>query len=419
MQTPTNAIVDSATDSSADPANQASDSPYSEKYDVIVNGAGMVGATLGCLLAQQGKKVAVVEAYLPSAFSADDAPELRVSAISRASQRAFTAIGAWEKMQAMRVSPYESMHVWDSTGDGEIHFDAAELGEPNLGYIVENKVIQLALLDVMRESDNITLITPSSLTAFEVSDDSVLVEVGNESGKVTLAADLLVGADGANSKVRSLAGISLKRNDYAQKGLVATVKTEHSHQSTAWQRFLPSGPLALLPLSDGNCSIVWTLPADKADYYLAMDEGAFNLAISEAFGHHLGDIEVLSQRAAFPLLGRHAEHYVKPRIALVGDAAHTIHPLAGQGVNLGIKDVVELANVLSNTSRSLGSYALLRRYERARKGDNLLTQKTMEGFKMLFGHNLPIVKTARNMGLNFINQLAPVKNEIIRKAMGV
>ncbi len=387
-----------------------------QHYDVVINGAGMVGATLACLLAQQGRKVAVVETFSPSSFSADDPAELRVSAISRASQRAFTEIGAWDYMLGMRVSPYDAMHVWDGTGDGKIHFDAAELGEPNLGCIIENKVVQLALLEVMSKEPNIELITPASLVRYEIIDDCVVAEL--DTG-LTLSADLLVGADGANSKVRTLAGITLNQNDYAQQGLVAIVQTEDSHENTAWQRFLPSGPLALLPLSDGSCSIVWTLPADKADYYLAMDELTFNQAITDAFDHHLGEIKVVSKRAAFPLIGRHAEHYVQPHIALIGDAAHTIHPLAGQGVNLGIKDAVELANVLSRSTRSVGRYSLLRQYERARKGDNLLTQKAMEGFKMLFGHRLPFIKAGRNFGLNFVNKLAPVKNEIIKKAMGI
>jgi len=260
------------------------------------------------------------------------------------------------------------------------------------------------------------LMTPASLVNFEVNDEKVEVEL--EDG-TKLSGHLLIAADGANSKVRHLAGISLSRNDYGQKGLVATVQTELSHQSTAWQRFQSSGPLALLPLFNGNCSIVWTLPADKADYYLAMDESAFNGALEEAFGHHLGSMQVISKRAAFPLIGRHAEHYVQSRVALIGDAAHTIHPLAGQGVNLGIKDAIELSEVISNSSRSVGSYKVLRQYERARKGDNMLTQKTMEGFKMLFSHHLPIVKTGRNLGLNWVNKLTPIKNGIIRKAMGI
>lgn len=390
----------------------------------------MVGATLACLLAQAGKEVAIVENYLPSAFDPHSHAELRVSAISRASQKAFQKVGAWTKMQAMRVSPYEAMHVWEETrqvedmtqtatqpvASGEIHFDAADLGEPDLGHIIENKVIQLALLEVIRESSNVDLISPASLAHFAVHDDSVEVHLDNQQ---TLVADLLVGADGANSRVRELSNISLTKTDYAQQGLVATIKPELCHQSTAWQRFMPSGPLALLPLCDNHCSIVWTLPADKADYYLTLEDKAFNQALTEAFGNRLGQLEVCSKRAAFPLVGRHAERYVMPHIALVGDAAHTIHPLAGQGVNLGIKDAVALAEIISQSSRSPGSQLLLRRYERARKADNVLTQKAMEGFNILFSHSLPVVKTGRDLGLNLVNRLTPVKHQIIRAAMGI
>lgn len=387
-------------------------------YDLIIIGAGMVGATLACLIAQQNKTVAVVESYLPDSFHVDDSAELRVSAISRASQRAFEQVDAWDEMLAMRVSPYEAMHVWDGAGDGMIRFDAAELGEPNLGHIIENKVVQLALLNRMRSAENIDLIHPASLASYAITDDDQGVIVTLEDGH-QLSADLLVGADGANSMVRSLSGIDLRSDDYAQKGLVAVIKTELPHQNTAWQRFLPSGPLALLPLSDGTCSIVWTLPADRADYHLAMDEEIFNHALGEAFNGYLGEMQVISQRAAFPLIGRHAEHYVLPNIALVGDAAHTIHPLAGQGVNLGLKDAVELAKVIASSSRSAGSYSLLRRYERARKGDNHLTQKAMEGFNTLFGHDLSLVKTARSLGLNILNNAPFIKNEMIKKAMGL
>ncbi len=402
-------------------------------YDLIVIGAGMVGATLACLLAQKGKKVAIVENYLPDNFVADSPPELRVSAISRASQNTFIKIGAWSKMQAMRISPYEAMHVWDGSAEaqrdddihenmaeagvqGQIHFNAADLGEPDLGHIIENKVIQLALLDILQHEPTVDLLCPASLVDFQVIDELVLVTLDNGH---QLSASLLAGADGAHSKVRTLAGIQINQNDYGQQGLVATVQPELPHQSTAWQRFMPSGPLALLPLSDGSCSIVWTLPADKADYYLAMDDETFNKELGKASGYRLGELKVFGKRAAFPLVGRHAKHYIKPHIALIGDAVHTIHPLAGQGVNLGIKDAVALASIIAESSRSPGSHLLLRRYERARKADNLLTQKAMEAFKILFGHQLSVVKAARNIGLNLVDKMDPVKHQIIRSAMGI
>ena len=385
-------------------------------YDVIINGGGMVGATLGCLLAQAGRSVAVIEAFETSPFSQDAAHDLRVSAISRASQQALMASGAWDNIISMRVSPYEIMDVWDEAGDGHVRFDAAELGEPNLGYIIENKVIQLALADALIAHPNATLLRPQSLASFVVDSDQVVVTLSSGD---TLSASLLVGADGANSTVRQLAGIEVSVDDYGQSGLVAVVKTEKPHEFTAWQRFQSTGPLAFLPLSDGSSSIVWTLPSDRADYYLSLGKKAFKEELAKALDHKLGKITTVSQRAAFPLRGSQATPYVVERVALVGDAAHTIHPLAGQGVNLGLKDVVELAELINNTQHDVGGMKLLRRYERARRGDNLLTMKAMEAFRLLFGHSASSVKSLRNMGMRLFNQSTMLKNEVIRKAMGL
>lgn len=385
-------------------------------YDVIINGGGMVGATLACLLAKGGKKVAVIEAFEAKPFVDDEEYDLRVSAISRASQNALTKIGAWDAIMGMRASPYEVMDVWDATGDGNVRFDASELGEPDLGHIIENRVIQLALGEALTNFKTAERYQPNQLTDFIVSDDKVEVTLDN--GK-TISAQLLVGADGAKSKVRTLAGIDFKGDDYGQSGLVAVVSTEKPHEFTAWQRFQPTGPLAFLPLSEGSSSIVWTLPSDRADYYLSLGKNDFKLALAEALDHKLGKVTKVGKRAAFPLRGSQAESLIKERVALVGDAAHTIHPLAGQGVNLGLKDAVELANQLVTTSGDLGNHKLLRCYERARRGDNLLTMRAMEGFRLLFGHSANPVKTARNFGMNLFNRIPVVKNEVIRKAMGL
>ncbi len=383
--------------------------------DVIINGAGMVGATLAGLLAKQGKKVAVIEAFKVKKVFKKDPFDLRVSAINKVSQKAFMDVGAWDAIVAMRVSPYEKMVVWDAAGDGRVEFDAAQLGEPVLGHIIENRAIQFALINTLKQDDRVSLFCPDALRDFSVEDDQVLVEL--ESGK-TLSAQLLVGADGANSKVRELARIDVERDDYGQSGLVTVVNTEKHHEYTAWQRFQATGPLAFLPLSDGSCSIVWTLPSDRADYYVSRSDDDFKVALAEALDHKLGEITAVGQRGAFPLKGSQAKEYVKPRIALVGDAAHTIHPLAGQGVNLGLKDALELAQVLSVNNKDLGSFKLLRRYERARRGDNVLTMRTMEGFKLLFGHSASPVKTLRNLGMRLFNRSSLLKNEIIKKAMG-
>lgn len=397
----------------------SNNSKSTNHFDVIINGSGMVGATLACLLAQSGRKIAVIEASKPlskpKAFDLKAPYDLRVSAISRASQKAFEKINAWDAMLSMRALPYEVMDVWDAEGDGNVRFDAADLGEPDLGHIIENSVVQSAVAEKMDSFDNVTIYQPDRLKHFEVLADCV--EATLESGK-QLSADLIVGADGANSQVRTLAGIDVTVDDYAQRGLVATVKTQEHHQFTAWQRFQPTGPLAFLPLADGSCSIVWTLPSDRADYYLSLNKTDFKLALAEAFDHKLGKITKVSDRAAFPLRGSQATPYVLERVALIGDAAHTIHPLAGQGVNLGIKDALELSQQLTDIS-DCGSLKALRRYERARRGDNVMTMRAMEGFRLLFGHSASSVKTLRNLGMNMFNQAPMIKNQVIKKAMGL
>ena len=387
-------------------------------YDVIINGGGMVGATLACLLAKSGRKVAVIEASIIASakeFDPESVYDLRVSAISRASQKAFIEVGAWNDMLAMRASPYEIMDVWDAAGDAHVRFDATELGEPDLGHIIENNVVQTALLKALQGYESAEIFQAKKLQSIDINTDSVTVAL--ESGE-QLSTKLLVGADGANSKVRSLAGIDVSVDDYGQRGLVTTVKTQDHHQYTAWQRFQSTGPLAFLPLSDGSCSIVWTLPSDRADYYLSLNKTDFKVALAEALDHKLGKITKVGERAAFPLRGSQAKPYVLERIALVGDAAHTIHPLAGQGVNLGIKDAVELAKQLLGVTDP-GSLKTLRRYERARRGDNVITMRAMEAFRLLFGHSATPVKTVRNIGMKLFNQSSMIKNEVIKRAMGL
>lgn len=386
------------------------------QYDVIIAGGGMVGSTLACLLGRAGKRVAVLEAHTPAAFAPEERYDLRVSAISRASQRALAQAGAWEGVLARRACAYEAMSVWDATGEGAIRFEAADLGEPDLGHIVENRIVQLALLDALHELETLDVYCPDRLVAYEATASQVSVTLN--SGKV-LQAQLLIGADGAQSRVRELADIRLQVRDYGQKGLVCVVQTELQHQHTAWQRFMPDGPLAFLPLCDGSSSIVWTLPADVADRLLKQNADDFREALAQALDHRLGAVTAVGERAAFSLRGRHAEPYIAPRIALIGDAAHTIHPLAGQGVNLGIKDAVALAQGLLQAGGDLGDERLLRAYERSRRGDNVITQKAMEGFALLFGNDLPPWKWLRNTGLSAVNRLEPLKYAIARQAMGI
>lgn len=390
-------------------------------YDIVITGAGMVGAALACALGASGLRIAVIEAQPPPAdiHSGGDY-DLRVSAITRASQRIFESVGAWDGMRARRISPFRDMHVWDATGNGEIHFDSAEIGEDTLGYIIENRVIQLALLERMRALDNVELILPARLVEFSTHTDSV--ELRLDDGRC-LTARLAVGADGAESHLRRLAGIATRGWRYEQKALVATVQTELPHRETAWQRFLPTGPLAFLPLADGRSSIVWSTTPERADTLLAMDEKRFLAELEQAFDARLGRmIASPGTRAAFPLRLQHATAYTAPRIALIGDAAHIIHPLAGQGVNLGLLDAATLAEVVLDAQRAgkdIGALATLRRYERWRKGGNLAMMAAMDGFKRLFGNDLAPLKLLRNLGLNITNAATPAKNIIVRHAMGL
>ena len=386
-------------------------------FDAVIVGAGIVGATLAAILGKAGKRIALIEANATPSFDANSGFDLRVSAINRASQESFEAAGVWSKILSKRAHAYDSMHVWDEGGSGEINFSASEVGAANLGHIIENSVIQSSLMEQVIKEQSVEVFCPARVVALSEVERSKIVTL--DSGE-QLQTCLVIGADGPSSVVRELVGIDVEREDYGQKGLVATVKSEHGHKDTAWQRFLPGGPLALLPLNNGFSSIVWSLPVDRASRLLRLTDQEFCRQLAEASEYRLGAITEIGKRAAFPLSGSQATSYVRPGVALIGDAAHTIHPLAGQGVNLGIKDAVVLADILlSQSVRDWGSYKQLRRYERARKGENFVAMKVMEGFKHLFGHDVEFVKIARNTGLNLFNSVPQVKQQIMRSAMGL
>jgi 2-octaprenylphenol hydroxylase len=387
-------------------------------FDVLIVGGGMVGTTLACALKDGGMKIGLLEAAAPPAIGADDPVELRVSAITRASQRIFAALGAWEGMAVRRISPFREMQVWDAGGGGSIHFDAAELGEDALGHIVENGVVQRALWDSLQVSGGVELLCPAAVTALQREEGCIRCRL--QDGR-ELRARLLVGADGARSRVRHFARIQARGWSYDQQALVTTVVTERSHRETAWQRFLANGPLAFLPLHDGRSSIVWSTTPEEARRLLAEDDEAFCRQLELAFASTLGTIESCGERAAFPLRLQYVDDYVQPGLALIGDAAHTVHPLAGQGVNLGILDAASLAEVLLDAwthGRDIASLKVLRRYERWRKGHNLLMMAAMDGFKRLFGATWEPLRWARNTGLTLTNALPPVKHLIMSHAMG-
>jgi 2-octaprenylphenol hydroxylase len=388
------------------------------QFDVIIVGAGMVGAALALALGRHDFKVALVDAHAPQLEWPQEGYDIRVSAITRASQQVFESLDAWSVMQAERISPYRDMHVWDAGGDGVIHFDSAEIGEPDLGHIIENRVIIKGLHHRLAEQKNITAFWPRRSTKLElnVSQTRLTLEDGTE-----LQARLLVGADGARSWVRQQAGISVKGWDYDQVALVTWVKPEMFHQETAWQRFLATGPLAFLPLTEGYCSIVWSTSPAHAAQLQAMDPDRFAQELQAAFENKLGAIEAVGPRAMFPLRSFETQHYILPRLALVGDAAHTIHPLAGQGVNLGLADMASLVQVLTEAQqqqRDIGSEKILRRYERWRRADNRSMLLAMDGFKRLFSTDQSLLRWVRNLGLNLTDRSLPIKRLIMHQALG-
>lgn len=408
-------------------------------FDVVIVGAGMVGASLACALAKTGLRLAVLDSHaidtgIRSSSAFDDLPfDPRVSAITPASQEFFKSLHVWDAITARRYSPYTDMHVWEADGTGSIHFSAADIHAEVLGHIIENSVILTALHEKLLQQENLTLLAPVSLQELH---SAMTAENGSPGRVGLLLADdrqlstrLLVAADGANSRVRELAGFQTREWDYEHHAIVTTVRTEQPHQQTAIQRFMDEGVLAFLPLShrgsgddQRHCSIVWSVLPDYAQRLMALDDKEFVQALEGAIESRLGTIAHVDKRYSFPLRQRHASSYVQEGIALIGDAAHTIHPLAGQGVNLGLLDASALANEICQAhavGRDFADLRTLRRYQRRRIGHNLRMMWLMEGFKHLFADQPLPLRWLRNAGMSGLDGMGPVKNRIMRSAMGI
>jgi 2-octaprenylphenol hydroxylase len=390
-----------------------------ECFDVIVIGGGIVGTTAACALGEAGLDVALVEARSAAAGEARPGRDPRVFAVTRASERILRSLQAWDAMPPADVFAFTDMEVWDAGGSSALHFDCAELGEPYLGHMIEPRIILAALLERLRTVSRVTLLRPARFREIHVAPDAVVVELEDDR---VLHARLVVGADGVRSPVRDALGIKTREHDYRQSSLVALVRTSEPHRCTAWQRFLPGGPLAFLPLEANWCSIVWTLPTAEVERLLTLDRESFHAELGAAFDFRLGEITDSGEREAWPLKRRHAEHYVTDRAALIGDAAHAIHPLAGQGVNLGLLDAATLAQVVLEArahGRDFGLLRNLRRFERWRRGDNALMMSAMDGINTLFSNASAPLRRARVMGLGVVNRTAMVRHLLMRHAMGL
>jgi ubiquinone biosynthesis UbiH/UbiF/VisC/COQ6 family hydroxylase len=386
------------------------------RYDVIVAGAGMVGSCAALALAGRGMRVALIEATPPRApvTESDEPYDLRVSAISPRSRQILQQLGIWQQLDATRICYYEQMHIWHQHGTASVSFDAVDLVRDNLGAIVENRLIQQTLHRACDANSAIDWFRPDRIETL-LENGAPGVELRLDSGRC-IEAGLLIAADGKQSPTRTLAGIEIQSGGYRQTAIVANVDTALAHRHTAWQRFLSTGPLAFLPLANGQSSIVWSCDDELAASLAAVDEKAFCEALGVAFEQRLGEVISCSERRSFPLGWHSCENWLRGRVLLMGDAAHSVHPLAGQGVNLGFSDV-ELCAQLIGACRQTFPQQLLRRYERQRKSETWLAANSFSALKWVYGLEQGGVVQLRNLGMQLLDETPWLKRAMVGKAV--
>ncbi|UGB39767.1 UbiH/UbiF/VisC/COQ6 family ubiquinone biosynthesis hydroxylase [Frateuria soli] len=379
----------------------------------------MVGAAAALALARAGFATALLEARPPMPWRTEDEIDLRVVGLAASSVALLDDLGVWTSIRDRRAASYSRMHVWDAHTGAAVDFDATADGRAWLGWIVENNLVQWTLWQTL-EGAGVQRLCPAQVTGYEAGADRVTLQLdAGETG--SLPARLLVAADGAGSPLRQLAGLDTHGRDYGQRGVVAHVATERPHQHTAWQRFLPGGPLALLPLADGRSSIVWSLPEAEAQRVLALDDTAFCAELGVASDFRLGPVLGTTRRAAFPLKLQLADRYQAERLVLLGDAAHAVHPLAGQGVNLGLRDVAELRDTLvaaREAGRDIAAPHVLRRYARRRRSADTLDAWSFDALGRIYAWQAPPLVAARELGVRLVDRLAPLKRRLAAHAAG-
>ncbi|OIQ82025.1 2-octaprenylphenol hydroxylase [mine drainage metagenome] len=385
-------------------------------FDLVVTGGGLVGAACALALRESGLRLALVEAAVPPMVPPDDSWDSRIYAISPGNADFLSRLGVWQTLDQARITPIEEMRIWGDDGDAHLDFSAYGSGVATLGYIVESRLLQAGLWTGLRDSLEITLISPAQGAGLVLEDDRAVLTLAD--GR-TLTSRLIVGADGGASWTRGQAGMAVATTDYRQMGVVANFAATKPHGNMARQWFRADGILAWLPLPGRRISMVWSTTPEQAKTLLTLQPGALAQTVAQAGQEALGDLQLLTPAAAYPLKLQNAESLVRPRLALVGDAAHLVHPLAGQGVNLGFHDAECLARVLigRGLQTDVGDYALLRRYERARQLDIRAMQAITGSLHALFGSDFPGVGSLRNRGLGFINRQQWLKRRLMAHAM--
>lgn len=390
-----------------------------QSVDIAIVGGGMVGLAFAAAMKDSDLRIALIESHIPDS-ELQELSDVRVSALSRSSESILRNLGAWQGIIDRRAAAYRAMEVWEQDSFARIEFDAKKIAQPDLGHIVENRVIQLALLEQVKKQANVTLFMPAQCQSMAMGESEAWLTLANGQ---SLTAKLVVGADGANSWVRRQQDIPLTHWDYGHSAIVANVWTQEPHDKVARQIFTPQGPLAFLPMGGSQMSsIVWSTDPSRAEQLVAMDKEAFNKALTAEFDARLGMCEVIGERFSFPLKMRYARDFVCERVALIGDAAHTIHPLAGQGVNLGLLDAACLAQEvlqLWQQGQDIGSKRNLRSYERWRKAEAAKMIAAMQGFRDLFAGDNPAKKLVRGIGMQLVGQLPGAKDEILKRALGL